>query len=73
MPRSHWVPLLRIDGHGQQQWRASHVHHAATLPDRSGRQMIYAVWEIADAANAFHQCIDVNFGETPLGRFGIAL
>lgn len=54
------TPFLYIDGTGEQP--QSRVHHTATLPNRSGRQMIYAVWEIADTANAFYQCIDVNFG-----------
>src|SRR5699024_2221480 len=52
-------PFLEVDGHGKQP--PSHVEHTATLPDRSGRHLIYAVWEIDDTANAFYQCIDVDF------------
>ena len=52
-------PFLEVDGHGKQP--PSHVEHTATLPDRSGRHLVYAVWEIDDTANAFYQCIDVDF------------
>lgn len=31
------------------------------VPQRSGYQVILAVWEIADTANAFYNVIDVNF------------
>jgi len=39
----------------------SSVSHAGTLPNRTGRHMILAVWTIADTANAFYQCSDVRF------------
>lgn len=45
---------------GQQP--PSNATHDGQLPDRSGRQMILAVWTIADTSNAFYQCIDVDFG-----------
>ncbi|OAB44415.1 lytic polysaccharide monooxygenase [Paenibacillus glacialis] len=32
------------------------------VPARTGYQVILAVWEIADTANAFYNVIDVNFG-----------
>lgn len=32
------------------------------VPERTGYQVIYAVWEIADTVNAFYNVIDVNFG-----------
>ena len=38
------------------------VSHSVTLPSKSGRHLILAVWTIADTANAFYSCIDVNFG-----------
>ncbi|MFX3635389.1 MAG: lytic polysaccharide monooxygenase [Candidatus Pristimantibacillus sp.] len=34
------------------------------VPERSGYQVILAVWEIADTANAFYNVIDVNFSGT---------
>jgi predicted carbohydrate-binding protein with CBM5 and CBM33 domain len=36
--------------------------HRGTLPARSGRQLILAVWDIADTGNAFYSCADVTFG-----------
>lgn len=38
------------------------VSHDGTLPNKSGRHLILAVWTIADTANAFYQCSDVDFG-----------
>lgn len=29
---------------------------------RTGYQVIYGVWEIADTTNSFYQAIDVDFG-----------
>jgi predicted carbohydrate-binding protein with CBM5 and CBM33 domain len=37
------------------------VTHRGTLPTRHGRQLILAVWDIADTANAFYSCSDVVF------------
>lgn len=36
--------------------------HTVNLPQRSGQQLILGVWVIADTANAFYSCMDVNFG-----------
>jgi predicted carbohydrate-binding protein with CBM5 and CBM33 domain len=38
------------------------VSHPGTLPTRTGRHLIVAVWDIADTGNAFYQCSDVTFG-----------
>jgi predicted carbohydrate-binding protein with CBM5 and CBM33 domain len=38
------------------------VTHSVDLSGFSGRQKILAVWNIADTANAFYNCIDVNIG-----------
>jgi chitin-binding protein len=35
--------------------------HTGTVPNRTGRHMILAVWTIADTGNAFYQCSDVQF------------
>jgi len=53
-------PFLYVDGGGQQP--PSDVTHSGTLPNKSGRHLILSVWDIADTANAFYQCADVNFG-----------
>jgi chitin-binding protein len=38
------------------------VTHSGNLPaGKSGRHLIYAVWDIADTANAFYSCSDVAF------------
>ncbi|THV39458.1 lytic polysaccharide monooxygenase auxiliary activity family 9 protein [Glycomyces buryatensis] len=36
--------------------------HDITLPEKSGRHLILSVWNIADTANAFYSCVDVDFG-----------
>ncbi|KIE27021.1 chitin-binding protein [Streptomyces sp. MUSC 125] len=33
-----------------------------TLPGRSGRQLLYAVWQRSDSPEAFYSCSDVDFG-----------
>ncbi len=38
------------------------TQHTFTLPERSGRQVLLAVWEVADTGNAFYQVIDLDFG-----------
>ncbi|GAB2749631.1 lytic polysaccharide monooxygenase auxiliary activity family 9 protein [Streptomyces bullii] len=33
-----------------------------TLPERSGRHLLYAVWQRSDSPEAFYSCSDVTFG-----------
>lgn len=33
-----------------------------TLPERSGRHLLYAVWQRSDSPEAFYSCSDVDFG-----------
>ncbi|MFI9153455.1 lytic polysaccharide monooxygenase [Streptomyces sp. NPDC053367] len=33
-----------------------------TLPERSGRHVLYAVWQRSDSPEAFYSCSDVDFG-----------
>ena len=47
-----------IDGNGQQPPQT--VSHQVNLGGASGKQKVLAVWNIADTANAFYACIDVN-------------
>lgn len=35
---------------------------SATLPNKSGRHLIYSVWERSDSPEGFFNCADVNFG-----------
>lgn len=37
------------------------LKHKVTLPQRTGRQVLLAVWDVADTTNAFYSCIDVNY------------
>ncbi|MFF5717941.1 lytic polysaccharide monooxygenase [Streptomyces buecherae] len=36
---------------------------SGTLPERSGRHMLYKVWQRNDSAEAFYSCSDVVFGQ----------
>jgi predicted carbohydrate-binding protein with CBM5 and CBM33 domain len=38
------------------------VTHQVNFGDLRGKQKVLAVWNIADTANAFYTCIDVNVG-----------
>jgi predicted carbohydrate-binding protein with CBM5 and CBM33 domain len=53
-------PFLTVDGNNEQP--PNDVTHTGNLPNKSGRHLILSVWDIADTANAFYQCADVNFG-----------
>lgn len=52
-------PFHTVSMHGARP--SNNVSHPATLPYRSGRHMILAVWTIEDTGNAFYQCSDVTF------------
>lgn len=56
----HWHTGPEGDG-----WRApfpiNDVQHWIKLPRKTGRHVIYAVWDVADTGNAFYQCVDVDF------------
>lgn len=47
-----------VDGHNQQP--PSTVSHTVNLGGVTGRQKVLAVWNIADTANAFYACIDLQ-------------
>jgi predicted carbohydrate-binding protein with CBM5 and CBM33 domain len=53
------TPFLKVDYGGQRP--PNPVTHRGTLPTRHGRQLILAVWDIADTGNAFYSCADVVF------------
>lgn len=55
------TPVEQVDLGGAQP--GDTVTHQVTLPgDKTGRHLVFAVWEIADTSNAFYACSDVNFG-----------
>lgn len=56
------TPFLTVPMGGARP--APDVTHNGRLPNRTGRHMILAVWTIADTANAFYQCSDVQFGSS---------
>ncbi|MEV6835072.1 lytic polysaccharide monooxygenase [Streptomyces sp. NPDC051133] len=43
---------------------------SGTLPERSGRQLLYAVWQRSDSPEAFYSCSDVDFGGAGAGSAG---
>lgn len=45
---------------------------SGTLPERSGRQVLYAVWQRSDSPEAFYSCSDVTFGGGSGGSAGSA-
>ncbi|MFF8101893.1 lytic polysaccharide monooxygenase [Streptomyces sp. NPDC016640] len=40
------------------------------LPERSGKQLLYAVWQRSDSPEAFYSCSDVTFGGDGTGAGG---
>ncbi|WP_020668964.1 lytic polysaccharide monooxygenase auxiliary activity family 9 protein [Amycolatopsis nigrescens] len=54
------APFLNVPFNGQRPGYT--VRHSGTLPaGKTGRHLIYAVWDIADTGNAFYNCDDVTF------------
>ncbi|PRX47850.1 chitin-binding protein [Prauserella shujinwangii] len=54
------TPFLTVNMGGQRP--PFTVSHSGRLPSgKSGRHLIFAVWDIADTGNAFYSCADVNF------------
>ncbi|SCL18193.1 chitin-binding protein [Micromonospora pallida] len=37
----------------------------AALPQRTGRHLVYSIWQRSDSPEAFYTCSDVTFGGTP--------
>lgn len=52
-------PFLTVPFSGQPP---EEVSHSGKLPEKTGHHVILSVWTIADTANAFYQCSDVDFG-----------
>ncbi|MEW2506757.1 lytic polysaccharide monooxygenase auxiliary activity family 9 protein [Amycolatopsis sp. NPDC047767] len=52
--------VASFDGHNQQPPET--VTHQVDLSGHTGRQTVLAVWNIADTANAFYSCIDLQVG-----------
>ncbi|MFE9058281.1 lytic polysaccharide monooxygenase auxiliary activity family 9 protein [Streptomyces mutabilis] len=43
---------------------------SGTLPERSGKHLLYAVWQRSDSPEAFYSCSDVSFGGGGAGGSG---
>ncbi|MEH1013186.1 lytic polysaccharide monooxygenase [Micromonospora sp. CPCC 206060] len=59
----YWIGSTRIavvDGGGRQP--DATVSHNVNLSGFSGRQKLLAIWNIADTANAFYACVDLQIG-----------
>ena len=52
-------PFCEVDGHAQAP--KDREVHQCVVPERTGYQVIYGVWEINDTVNSFYQVVDVNF------------
>ncbi|MFE3493540.1 lytic polysaccharide monooxygenase [Streptomyces sp. NPDC059175] len=52
-------PFLTVPYHGRRPPYA--LAHTGTLPVKSGRHLILAVWTVHDTGNAFYACSDVLF------------
>jgi chitin-binding protein len=60
--------IAEFDGHGQQP--PADLSQQVDFGGFTGRQKVLAVWNIADTANAFYSCVDVNIGGTGGGGDG---
>ena len=55
-------PFLTVPMYGKPP-AASMTHDLSkSLPSRSGYHVVYAVWTVDNTANAFYQCMDLDFG-----------
>ncbi|WP_028546267.1 lytic polysaccharide monooxygenase [Paenibacillus taiwanensis] len=54
------TPFCNVNYKGKQPPHS--YSDTCNVPSRTGYQVILAVWEIADTANAFYNVIDVDFG-----------
>ncbi|MBO2634160.1 N-acetylglucosamine-binding protein GbpA [Shewanella algae] len=52
-------PFCSVDGGMVQPPKT--LTHQCQLPQRSGYQLVLAVWEVGDTSNSFYNVIDVNF------------
>ncbi|MEV7781655.1 lytic polysaccharide monooxygenase [Kitasatospora sp. NPDC088351] len=50
------VPVTRNPSDG-------YYNYTGTLPQRTGRQLLYMVWQRSDSPEAFYSCSDVDFGQ----------
>ncbi|CCF50234.1 hypothetical protein NDA11_001884 [Ustilago hordei] len=56
------TPFLTIPMNGKSPPVTMKHDLQKNLPSRSGYHVVYAVWTIDNTANAFYQCVDLDFG-----------
>lgn len=60
----YWIGDTKVadfPGNGQQP--PDVLQHQVDLGGFSGRQKVLAIWNIADTANAFYACVDLQIGQ----------
>ncbi|MDR7343665.1 chitin-binding protein [Pantoea alhagi] len=60
------TPFCEINGFGAMP--GTRVEHECDVPARTGYQLIYSVWQIADTVNSFYHVADVDFGGENTGQ-----
>jgi chitin-binding protein len=69
-----WSDLVQIHQSAPAGREATSTH-VVTLPPRTGRHIVYSVWQrdVSDALEGFYQCIDVVYGGTPNSSSSVAV
>ncbi|MEE1826142.1 lytic polysaccharide monooxygenase [Streptomyces sp. BE20] len=60
------VPTSRTSDNG-------YYNYSGTLPQRTGRQLLYMVWQRTDSPEAFYSCSDIDFGKAAVAGGTAAL
>lgn len=60
------TPFCEVNGFGEKP--GERVEHECDVPARTGYQLIYSVWQIADTVNSFYHVADVNFDGENTGQ-----
>lgn len=55
-------PFLTVAMNGKAPPATMKHDLSKSMPTRTGRHIVYAVWTVDNTANAFYQCIDLDFG-----------
>ena len=55
-------PFLVVPMNGRAPPQTMNHDLAKNMPQRKGHHVVYAVWTVDNTANAFYQCIDLDFG-----------
>ncbi|KIS66448.1 uncharacterized protein UMAG_05439 [Mycosarcoma maydis] len=55
-------PFLTVSMNGKAPPRTMNHDLSKAMPSRSGYHVVYAVWTVDNTANAFYQCLDLDFG-----------